>query len=119
VSHESQLVVETTLAGEIVGAPLDVSMATQPEGIHFIPESGEMWISSEPNEILIFMALDEGASTSTSPTEAPSPSAPTNGGVTNPSTASPSTVDPSSTASFRANSLFVNSFLAALWFFSY
>jgi hypothetical protein len=118
VSHESKLVVETTLAGEIVGAPLDVSMASQPEGVHFIPESGEMWISSEPNEIHIFVAMNEGASASPSPSPTPAEAASTSGVVTNPPTTSP-TADPTSNASVRDNSLFVSAFLAALWFFSY
>jgi hypothetical protein len=67
LSEESKLVVETTLAGEIIGEPLDVSVATQPEGIYFIPSTGEMILVSEPNEMLFFKPqIDTDA-----PTEAP------------------------------------------------
>lgn len=56
LSEDSKVVIETTLEGEIVGQPLDVSQASQPEGIYFAPSKGELWIASEPNELLRYKA---------------------------------------------------------------
>jgi uncharacterized protein YjiK len=50
------MVLQSTLTGELLGGPLDVSIATQPEGIHFVPSTGEMWISSESNKLFQFSA---------------------------------------------------------------
>ena len=50
------MVLQSTLTGELLGAPLDVSIATQPEDLYFVPSTGDMWISSEPNELLQFSA---------------------------------------------------------------
>lgn len=58
LSEDSKLVVESTLEGDIVGQPLDVSQANQPEGIYFAPSRGELWIASEPNELLLYKAND-------------------------------------------------------------
>ena len=52
LSRTDRIVVETDLLGNIIGTPLDVSAAEQPEGIHFVPSTGELWIIGEPNEIL-------------------------------------------------------------------
>ena len=54
IARAEKLVIETDLTGNIIGTPLDISMAIQPEGIYFVPESGEMWLVGEPNEIFRF-----------------------------------------------------------------
>jgi hypothetical protein len=54
LSQESKKVLQSTLTGDLIGGTLDVSQATQPEGILFVPSTGEMWISSEPNQLLRF-----------------------------------------------------------------
>jgi uncharacterized protein YjiK len=54
LSEESKLVLESTLQGEILGMPLNVSQANQPEGIYFAPNGRELWIASEPNELLVY-----------------------------------------------------------------
>lgn len=54
LSEDSKLVVESALNGTIIGSPLDVSQANQPEGLYFA--QGELWIASEPNELLVFKA---------------------------------------------------------------
>jgi hypothetical protein len=57
------MVLQSTLAGELIEDPLGVSMATQPEAnIHFVPSTGAMWISSEPNELLQFSAASDDRS---------------------------------------------------------
>lgn len=61
------MVLQSTLTGELIGDPLDVSIANQPEGIHFVPSTGEMWISSEPNELLQFSATGGRNTDSASP----------------------------------------------------
>jgi hypothetical protein len=85
LSEESKLVVETTLDGDIIGEPLDVSVATKPEGVYFIPSTGEMLIASEPNELLFFTARTD--------TDAPTVLPPGDGEPTE-SPAVPSTPDP-------------------------
>jgi uncharacterized protein YjiK len=54
LSHESKVIVHTTMDGTILGDTLDVSMAIQPEGLSFVPSTGELVVLSEPNEILRF-----------------------------------------------------------------
>ena len=54
IARADKLVIETDLSGNIIGTPLDISMAIQPEGIYFVPETGEMWLVGEPNEIFRF-----------------------------------------------------------------
>jgi hypothetical protein len=67
LSEESKKVLQTTLTGELIGDSLDVSIANQPEGIHFVPSTGEMWISSEPNQLLQFSATGSRNTDSASP----------------------------------------------------
>jgi hypothetical protein len=55
LSQESKKVLHSDLTGNILGRPLDVSRANQPEGILFVPSTGELWISSEPNELLQYL----------------------------------------------------------------
>eukprot|EP00934_Nitzschia_sp_Nitz4_P008114 Nitzschia sp. Nitz4//scaffold1_size375055//101975//103701//NITZ4_000240-RA/size375055-augustus-gene-0.668-mRNA-1//1//CDS//3329540937//8104//frame0 len=55
LSQESKAVLTSTMSGDIVGLMLSVDMANQPEGIHFIPSTGELVISSEPNEVFRFV----------------------------------------------------------------
>eukprot|EP00977_Amphora_coffeiformis_P022132 scaffold10520_cov144-Amphora_coffeaeformis.AAC.1 len=66
LSEDSKLVVETTLEGEILGNPLDVSQANQPEGIYFAPSRGELWIASEPNELLLYKVANANTTTCSS-----------------------------------------------------
>ena len=54
LSRTEKLAIETDLEGNIIGTPLDLSMAIQPEGVYFVPNTGEMWIVSEPNQIFRF-----------------------------------------------------------------
>ena len=67
--------VESTLSGETIGEPLDVSVATQPEGIYFVPSTGEMIVVSEPNEMHFFKPQVE----MDTPTDAPVMSPPADG----------------------------------------
>jgi hypothetical protein len=77
LSQESKLVVESTLQGDILGLPLNVSQANQPEGIYFASTATnntrpELWIASEPNELLLFKTDTDFHNDTGSPTSSPS-----------------------------------------------
>ena len=64
LSEDSKLVIESHLNGTIIGEPLSVSQANQPEGIYVAAPLGELWIASEPNELLVYKANEETCASS-------------------------------------------------------
>eukprot|EP00549_Striatella_unipunctata_P007187 CAMPEP_0118716016 /NCGR_PEP_ID=MMETSP0800-20121206/27254_1 /TAXON_ID=210618 ORGANISM="Striatella unipunctata, Strain CCMP2910" /NCGR_SAMPLE_ID=MMETSP0800 /ASSEMBLY_ACC=CAM_ASM_000638 /LENGTH=892 /DNA_ID=CAMNT_0006622365 /DNA_START=133 /DNA_END=2811 /DNA_ORIENTATION=- len=77
LSQESRVVVHSNLDGEIIGVPLDLrSYSSSVEGITFYPESGDLWIASEPNRFFRFVRTRDGSDqfcNTVAPTTAPVP----------------------------------------------
>lgn len=57
---------ETTLTGEIIGEPLKVIDATQAQGVYFVPETQEMFVTGEPHDVVVFRPKSSN-STATQP----------------------------------------------------
>jgi SdiA-regulated len=79
LSEESKRIVQSTLNGTLLGPSLSVANATAPEGLSFVPSTGELLVQSEPNQILRFARKTTGlVCTPVAPTRAPvAPVAPT------------------------------------------
>jgi SdiA-regulated len=72
LSEESKRIVQSTLNGTLLGPSLSVANATAPEGLSFIPSTGELLVQSEPNQILRFPRKTSGlVCTPVAPTRAP------------------------------------------------
>jgi SdiA-regulated len=54
LSQESEVVVQSKLDGTLIGDVLRVSMTDQPEGLSFIPTTGELVVFAEPDEVARF-----------------------------------------------------------------
>lgn len=54
LSQESKVVLKSKLDGTLIGGTLSVPMTNQPEGLAFVPATGDLFVYAEPNEIARF-----------------------------------------------------------------
>lgn len=83
LSQESKLILKSKMDGTLINGTLSLPMTNQPEGLSFIPETGELFVYAEPNEIARFtkkqtipapnpVPVKSPVQTSLSPSAAPS-----------------------------------------------
>jgi SdiA-regulated len=54
MSQESKVILQSKLDGTLIGDVLSISMTDQPEGLSFIPTTGELVVFGEPDEVARF-----------------------------------------------------------------